>query len=136
MKVKKHIEVKNTNDKKLKFVTRKSLLTFYHFLSMISDFVTVFRIEFKKIMTRNRNKKKLRNTSDAFELNRFRFCDFSSVSTDAVRAVSTADAAGVTIVTDVVEAMGADDAGDAGDAANDAAAAAAASLRERAVNDK
>ena len=147
MKVKKYIEIKDTNDEKLKFVARKSLLTFYDFLSMTSDFVNVFRIEFKKIMTRDRNEKKLRKISDAFELNRFRFCDSSSVSTDAVRVMSTtdaammtntADAAKMTIVADVVETMNADDANDASDATNDATndAAAAAFLRERTVNDK
>ena len=155
IKVKKYIEVKDTNDEKLKFVARKSLLTFYNFLSMISDFVNVFRIEFKKSMTRDRNEKKFRKISDASELNRFRFCDSSSVSTDAVKTMSTADAAKMTIVADAVETMSADDASDANDAndandasdandvsdasdaTNDAASnAAAASLRERTVNNK
>ena len=157
MKVKKYIEVKDTNDEKLKFVARKSLLTFYDFLSMTSDFVNVSRVEFKEIMTRDRNEKKSRKISDASELNRFRFCDLSSVSTDAAETMSTADAAKmtntadaarVTIVADVVEAMsasGASGASDASDATNDATNDAtsdatnddaAAFLKERAVNDK
>ena len=92
------------------------MLTFYNFLSIILNFVNVFRIELKKIITRNRNEKKFRKILNAFELNRFRFCDFSSVSTDAAKTTNTADAAKTaktaktTIVVNVVETINVDNA--------------------------
>ena len=130
IKIKKYIEIKNANDEKLNFVAQKNLLTFYNFLSMISNFVNVFRIEFKKIMTRDRNEIFFRKVSNTSELNRFRFCDFSSVFTDAVRTKSTANAAKITIVVNVVETMNANDASDA------TSNAAVTSLRKRALYDK
>ena len=115
-KSKEYIEIKNVDDEKLKFVVRKSLLTFYEFLSITSNFVNVFRIECEKIITGDRNEKKFRNISNAFELNRFRFCDFSFDFIDATKVTSTVDAAKVakiaktTIVVDVVKTMNADNA--------------------------
>ena len=82
------------------------MLTFYDFLSVISDFVNVFRIEFKEIMTRDRNEKKSRKILNVFELNRFRFCDFSFAFTNAADAV---DVAKTTSVADVVKTMSAVD---------------------------
>ena len=79
MKIKRYINIKNKDDDKEELIERKALLTFYDKISVHSDLVNVFKINFFKIMIRSRNKKKFKKALNTSVLSRFVFVNVFSL---------------------------------------------------------
>lgn len=70
METKQYVDVKDAEDNREEPIARKSLLAFYNFLPLLSNFAAVTRGEFHEIMERGRNEKKKRKVPDASGLKR------------------------------------------------------------------